>query len=92
MSMVHASSGKLRPASEQLRSEPAILAGIAHATLPNSKVPWLNLIADYDRIRDRIEAVFPDFKDFNNRIRIRGGFRLPSPHGLRPSRSASVAM
>src|SRR6267142_6554632 len=68
MSMVHASSGKLRPASEQLRSEPAILAGMAHATLPNSKVPWLDLSADYDRIRDAIEAVFPDFKDFNNRI------------------------
>src|SRR5579863_5603675 len=56
MSMVHASSGKLRPASEYLRSEPAILAGIAQATLPNSKVPWFDLIADYDRIRDRIEA------------------------------------
>jgi hypothetical protein len=50
MSMVHASSGKLRPASEQLRSEPAILACMAHATLPNSKLPWLDLIADYDRI------------------------------------------
>jgi hypothetical protein len=38
MSMVHASMGKLRPASEHLRSEPAILAGVAHAALPNSKV------------------------------------------------------
>jgi anaerobic selenocysteine-containing dehydrogenase len=83
MSMVHASSGKLRPASEQLRSEPAILAGMAHATLPNSKVPWLDLMADYDRIRDAIEAVFPDFKDFNQRIRIPGGFRLPLPPTMR---------
>jgi anaerobic selenocysteine-containing dehydrogenase len=83
MSMVHASSGKLRPASEQLRSEPAILAGMAHATLPDSKVPWLELIADYDRIRDGIEAVFPDFKDFNGRIRIPGGFRLPLPPTMR---------
>jgi molybdopterin-dependent oxidoreductase alpha subunit len=89
MSMVHASSGKLRPASEQLRSEPAILAGMAHATLPNSKVPWLDLIADYDRIRDAIEAVFPDFKDFNNRIRIPGGFRLPLPPTLRVWNTAS---
>jgi len=89
MSMVHASSGKLRPAGEQLRSEPAILAGIAHATLPNSRVPWLDLIADYDRIRDAIEAVFPDFKDFNERIRIRGGFRLPLPPTMRVWNTAS---
>jgi molybdopterin-dependent oxidoreductase alpha subunit len=83
MSMVHASSGKLRPASPQLRSEPAIVAGMAHAALPTSKVPWLNLIADYDRIRDGIEAVFPDFKDFSNRIRTPGGFRLPLPPTMR---------
>jgi molybdopterin-dependent oxidoreductase alpha subunit len=89
MSMVHASSGKLRPASEQLQSEPAIVAGMAHAALPNSKVPWLNLIADYDRIRDGIEAVFPDFKDFNSRIRIAGGFRLPLPVTMRVWKTAS---
>jgi anaerobic selenocysteine-containing dehydrogenase len=89
MSMVHASSGKLRPASDQLQSEPAIIAGMAHAALPNSKVPWLNLIADYDRIRDGIEAVFPDFKDFNNRIRIPGGFRLPLPPTMRVWKTAS---
>jgi molybdopterin-dependent oxidoreductase alpha subunit len=83
MSMVHASSGKLRPASAQLRSEPAIVAGMAQAALPNSKVPWRELIADYDRIRNGIEAVFPDFKDFNERIRIPGGFRLPLPPTLR---------
>ena len=69
MSMVHASRGKLPPASEHLRSEPAIIAGMALATLPDSKVPWLELIADYDRIRDAIEAVFPEFKDYNKRIR-----------------------
>jgi hypothetical protein len=34
MSMVHASSGKLKPASPLLRSEPAIVAGMAMATLP----------------------------------------------------------
>ncbi|HTI00600.1 MAG TPA: FdhF/YdeP family oxidoreductase, partial [Acidisoma sp.] len=77
MSMVHASRGKLTPASDQLRSEPAIIAGIAMATLPNSKVDWAHLIADYDRIRDKIEIVYPDFKDYNKRIRHPGGFRLP---------------
>ena len=77
MSMVHASRGKLHPASELLRSEPAIIAGIAMATLPRSKVPWADLIADYDRIRDKIEAVHPDFGQYNARIRHPGGFRLP---------------
>jgi molybdopterin-dependent oxidoreductase alpha subunit len=79
MSMVHASQGKLPPASDKLRSEPAIIAGIAAATLPASKVDWAGLVADYDRIRDAIEIVFPDFHDFNLRIQTPGGFRLPLP-------------
>ncbi len=79
MSMVHASRGKLPPASEDLRSEPAIVAGIAMATLPSSKVPWQAMVDNYDLIRDGIEALFPDYKDYNARIRIPGGFRLPLP-------------
>src|SRR6202521_5793845 len=47
MSMVHASRGDLTPASEHLRSEPAIVAGIAQATLQKSLIPWQDLIADY---------------------------------------------
>ena len=77
MSMVHASQGTLTPASEQLRSEPAIIAGMARALLPHSKVDWAWLVEDYDRIRDGIEAVFPIFRDYNQRIRTPGGFRLP---------------
>ncbi|HEY2049622.1 MAG TPA: FdhF/YdeP family oxidoreductase [Caulobacteraceae bacterium] len=77
MSMVHASRGKLQPASEHLRSEPAIIAGMAAATLPTSKVDWMGLIEDYDLIRDKIEAVFPEFDHYNVRIRVPGGFRLP---------------
>ena len=76
MSMVHASAGTLKPGSDQLRSEPAIVAGMA-AALPGSKVAWHHLIEDYDRIRDKIEAVFPDFHNYNARIRVPGGFRLP---------------
>lgn len=79
MSMVHASRGKLLPASTQLRSEPAIIAGMAQATLPHSRVPWAHLIEDYDRIRDLIEKIYPDFRDYNARIRKPGGFRLPLP-------------
>jgi anaerobic selenocysteine-containing dehydrogenase len=76
MSVVHASRGGLKPASEHLLSEPAIVAGIAQATLPDSKIDWPYLIADYSRIRDKIEAVFPDFAGFNEKIRTPGGFRL----------------
>jgi molybdopterin-dependent oxidoreductase alpha subunit len=76
MSMVHASHGRLKPASPDLRSELAIIAGIAKAAIPGTKVDWDGLVADYDRIRDKIEAVFPDFFDFNARIRHPGGFRL----------------
>jgi molybdopterin-dependent oxidoreductase alpha subunit len=79
MSMVHASAGKLRPASEHLRSECAIVAGMARATLPGSKVDWLGLVADYDRIRDLIERTIPGFDGYNRRIRVPGGFRMPLP-------------
>jgi molybdopterin-dependent oxidoreductase alpha subunit len=76
MSMVHASRGGLKPASEHLRSEPAIIAGIAQATLPDTRIGWTDLVSDYGKIRDCIEAVFPEFADFNTRIQKPGGFRL----------------
>jgi molybdopterin-dependent oxidoreductase alpha subunit len=76
MSMVHASRGGLKPATEHLKSEPAIIAGMALATLPHTRVDWAELISDYGKIRDCIEAVFPDFADFNARIEKPGGFRL----------------
>ncbi|WKB54966.1 FdhF/YdeP family oxidoreductase [Eleftheria terrae] len=76
MSMVHLSCGMNEPAAPQLLSEPMIVARLAAATLPRSKTPWLWLVEDYDRIRDRIEAVFDDFAGFNTRVRTPGGFRL----------------
>lgn len=80
MSAVHASSGRLEPASPELRSEPAIVAGIAEAVLGDrTTVPWSDLVADYDRIRDRIEAVVPGFDDYNHRIDAPGGFVMPHP-------------
>jgi len=79
MSMVHASQGRLKPASDQLRSEPAIVAAMAQATLRQSKVAWMELIDDYALIRDKIEIVYPDFARYNERIGVPGGFRLPLP-------------
>jgi formate dehydrogenase major subunit len=80
MSMVHASSGLVEPPSEQLKSEVAIVCGIAKATLAGSGIDWDFFVDDYDRIRDKIEAVFPRlFADFNKRIRQPGGFHLTIP-------------
>ena len=79
MSMVHASSGKLKPASPELRSEPAIVAGLAKATLPHTRIDWTTLVSDYDLIRDLIEKTIPGFDQYNQRIRIPGGFRMPLP-------------
>ncbi|HEY3599784.1 MAG TPA: FdhF/YdeP family oxidoreductase [Paraburkholderia sp.] len=97
MSMVHASAGINEPASEFLMSEPAIVASIARAALgENSKVPWEELVADYDRIRDAIEQVFPMFHAYNARIRVPGGFHLDSPARERiwatPSGKANFAV
>ncbi|WP_018387992.1 FdhF/YdeP family oxidoreductase [Ancylobacter sp. FA202] len=78
MSMVHASRGTLKPASEMLISEVAIIAGIARATLAKSAIDWEGLSNDYAGIRDKIEQVFPEFSDFNARIAVPGGFRLPN--------------
>ena len=84
MSMVHASRGFLKPPSDQLKSEPAIIAMMARATLGDRYgIDWEGLASDYDRIRDKIEIVFPDFFDFNKRVRTPGGFRLYVPAAFR---------
>ena len=75
-SMVHASNGVLKPLSKQMRSEPAIVAGIAKATLGNTPVNWQALVADYDLIRDHISQVIPGFEGFNQKIKEEGGFYL----------------
>ena len=75
-SMVHASGGVLEPLSDQMKSEPAIIAGMAEATLGKFPVDWQSLADDYDRIRDHIEAVIPGFEHFNEKIARPGGFYL----------------
>jgi molybdopterin-dependent oxidoreductase alpha subunit len=77
--VVHASRGVLEPASEHLRSEPAIVAGMALATLAGrTSVDWQGLVDDYDRIREHIERVVPGFARYNQRVREPGGFYLPN--------------
>jgi len=77
MSMVHTSRGVLAPASEHLRSEVSIVAALGAALL-GDRVPWTELTADYDRIRDLISLVIPGFTDFNTRVRQPDGFQLPN--------------
>ena len=78
---VHGSRGKASPASEHLLSEPAIVAGIAQAALdPNPAVDWQGWVDDYARVRDEIEACFPDkFARFNARMMEPGGFFKGNP-------------
>ncbi|WP_296195354.1 FdhF/YdeP family oxidoreductase [uncultured Microbacterium sp.] len=77
MSMVHLTRGSRRPASTALKSEPAIIAGLARATLPDSKTPWEWYVADYDRIRDVMSRALAGFDEFNAAVRQRNGFRIP---------------
>ena len=80
---IHGSRGQREPVSEQVRSEPFIVAGMAKATLaPNPKVEWDKWVGNYALVRDAIEATYPDqFKNFNKRLFTPGGF--PRPLGAR---------
>lgn len=79
MSVVHASRGKLRPASEQLRSETAIIAELAGSVVgASSELAWADWANDYNLIRDRIAAVIPGFESFNQRLQKEGSFVLPN--------------
>jgi molybdopterin-dependent oxidoreductase alpha subunit len=79
MGIINSSRGHLEPASEQLLSEPAIIARLARATLhERTTVDWESLAGNYDFIRDHIERVIPGFENYNERIR-RGIFYLPNP-------------
>lgn len=78
MGIVHKSIGNLKPASHFLLSEASIVAGIANATLQNSKTNWSNLISNYDNIRNKIEKTILGFENYNQRVRKNGGFYLPN--------------
>ncbi|MBV71529.1 MAG: hypothetical protein CMH52_09265 [Myxococcales bacterium] len=79
MSIVTKSQGRFEPASTELKSEPAIVAELAFATLREKyDLKWHDLVADYDRIRDLIESVIPGFEDYNRRVRVPSGFVLPN--------------
>jgi molybdopterin-dependent oxidoreductase alpha subunit len=78
MCMVHASRGRLKPASDELRSEVSIVCGLARRTLEgNPRIPWDEFEPDYSRIRAKITEVVPGFERFEERLG--DGFVLPHP-------------
>ncbi|MBX3213807.1 MAG: FdhF/YdeP family oxidoreductase [Labilithrix sp.] len=90
MSVVSMSRGRLPPASGELRSEVAIVAGVARATLGDaSGIDWSGLASSYDAIRDVIARVVPGFTDYNARVREPGGFYLGNPARERIFRTAT---
>ncbi|KEF17582.1 hypothetical protein DF18_28650 [Streptomyces rimosus] len=90
MGMVHASRGRLAPASAHLLSEPAIVARLARRVLgEDSATPWEEFEKDYATIRDRIARVIPGFEDFNTKVARPGGFALP--HAPRDQRTFPTA-
>jgi anaerobic selenocysteine-containing dehydrogenase len=79
MGYVHQSQGTLEPISPYLLSEPAIVAGMAKATLAeNSKTDWQAMTDNYDLIREHIEACIDGFENFNERVKRENGFYLPN--------------
>jgi len=93
MSMVHASHGRLEPASPHLLSEVAIICRLARRTLGlGGAIPWEDFERDYSLVRDRIARVVPGFGGFNARIARPGGFRLPNPvnEGVYPTASGKA--
>jgi molybdopterin-dependent oxidoreductase alpha subunit len=90
MGEVHSSTGRLVPVSDQLRSEVAIVSGLARHTLdPDPVLDWVAFTADYGVVRDHIARVVPGFDDYNARIARPGGFSLPN--GPRDSRTFATA-
>ncbi|MGY4494266.1 FdhF/YdeP family oxidoreductase [Pseudomonas sp. TE3610] len=82
---VHGWKGTSEPASEHLRSEVAIIAGLAQATLgAQTTVPWDAWRRDYALIRSAIGQVYPQiFHDMETRMWEAGGFHRPLPASQR---------
>ena len=75
-SMISASIGESTPVSDMVKSELAIVAGIAAMTvLPRPALKWNEWTADYGLVRELIEKTYPDdFRDYNARMYEPGGF------------------
>lgn len=78
MGRVHRSAGVRQPASDQLMSEPEIVAGLGQAVFDGKgPVNWKDLGQDYDLIREKISCVVAGFDNYQSRS-IGKGFDLPN--------------
>ncbi|QGG40533.1 FdhF/YdeP family oxidoreductase [Aeromicrobium yanjiei] len=85
MSAVHASRGAIPPVSDHVRSEIAIIAGIAQATIGDRHgIRWAEMAEDYNIIRHHISRVVPGCEEYTHNVDRPGGFVLP--HAPRDSR------
>ncbi|SFE27452.1 FdhF/YdeP family oxidoreductase [Spirosoma endophyticum] len=77
--VVAQSHGVVEAVSAHLKSEVAIVCGLAQATLgEKSTVDWASLTENYDRIRDLIAQTVEGFEDYNQKVRQPGGFYIPN--------------
>ncbi|WP_256079285.1 FdhF/YdeP family oxidoreductase [Massilia sp. YIM B04103] len=92
-SVVHSSTGRNRPASDLLRSEPYIVSELARRTLPPLNIDWQGMGGNYDLTRKLIEQVaqgaVSGFENYNEKIRQQRGFRLPNTAGERIWKTAT---
>lgn len=79
MGYVHKSQGKLKPASNSMKSEVAIVCEIAKRVLGEDAIPWSAYQRDYSKVRHAIEDCIAGFKGYNQKILDAGGFYLPNP-------------
>ena len=84
MGFVHVSQGSLAPQSPELRSEVAIICGMARGVFPDDEqsegnIDWQRFRNNYARIRRNIEHVIPGFEDYDERLKKGSGFYLPNP-------------
>ena len=83
--VVRAWQGRSEPAGDQLRSEIAIIAGLASATLDGqAHIPWDDWRRDSALIRTAISQTYPEiFHDMETRMWAQGGFHRPLPAASR---------
>lgn len=79
MGIVQMSKGNLKPLNPLIKSEVAIICGLAETLFgPTTKVPWHIYKTNYDHIRSAIEQSIPGFNRYNEQVRNKNGFALPN--------------
>ena len=78
---VRQSKGLLKPVSEHIKSEPEIIAMMAHAYFKEGhSMPWAELGHNYEAIRELIDKTVKGFKDTSQRSK---GFGYYLPNNVR---------